>query len=127
MRNILAKVVEKMKTPILLSTSFFPDNRTVYEIMSQNVVETEGPQMTSQYGAYALRCGLARLYALMRMHTSTRPSTHKHARMRKHAHADQLLFHSNNGFVNAPQYYVLYTLPVLFFLRKDECGHNIIT
>ena len=43
--------------------------------MLKNVVETEGPQMTSQYGAYALRAGLARLYARMRM--------------RKHAHADQ--------------------------------------
>jgi hypothetical protein len=36
--------------------------RTVYEMMSENVVETEGLQMTSQYGAYALRAGLARLY-----------------------------------------------------------------
>ena len=27
--------------------------------------------MTSQYGAYALRGGLARLYARMRMHTRT--------------------------------------------------------
>ena len=39
--------------------------------MSKNVVETEGPQMTSQYGEYALRAGLARLYARMRMHTQT--------------------------------------------------------
>ena len=57
--------------------------------MSKNVVETEGPQMTSQHGAYALRAGLARLYARMRMHTPTRPGTHMHARTRKHAHTDQ--------------------------------------
>jgi hypothetical protein len=36
--------------------------------------------MASQYGAYALRTGLARLYAHMRMHTSTRPGTHTQAR-----------------------------------------------
>ena len=52
-------------------------------------METKGPQMTSQYGAYALRAGLARLYARMRMHTPTRPGTHMHARTRKHAHTGQ--------------------------------------
>ena len=57
--------------------------------MSKNIVETEGPQMTSQYGVYALRAGLARLYARMRMHTPTRPGNHKHARTRKDAHIDQ--------------------------------------
>jgi hypothetical protein len=57
--------------------------------MWQNVVETEGPQMTPQYGAHALRAGLARLYARMRMHTPTRPGTLTKARTRKHAHTDQ--------------------------------------
>jgi hypothetical protein len=36
--------------------------------------------MTSQCVAYALRAGLARLYARMRMHTPTCPGTHMHAR-----------------------------------------------
>ena len=45
--------------------------------------------MTLQNGAYALRAGLERLYARMRMHTLTRPSTHMHARMHNHAHPDQ--------------------------------------
>ena len=46
--------------------------------------------MTSQYGAYALRAGVASLYARMRMHTPTRPGIHMHARTRvKHAHTDQ--------------------------------------
>jgi hypothetical protein len=65
------------------------------------MVETEGPQMTSQYGAYALRAGLERLYARMGMHTPTRPGTYMHARKRKHAHTDQneylLLFHGNSN------------------------------
>ena len=42
--------------------------------------------MTSQYGAYVLRAGLAKLHARMRMHTPTRPGTHVHACTRKHAH-----------------------------------------
>jgi hypothetical protein len=61
--------------------NFFPEIRTVYEIMSKNVVETEGPQMTSQYGAYALRAGLARLHARMRMHAHTHAPWYPHARM----------------------------------------------
>jgi hypothetical protein len=46
-----------MKTHSLYSMTF-SENLTVYEIMSKNVVETEGPQMTSQHGAFALRAGL---------------------------------------------------------------------
>jgi hypothetical protein len=45
--------------------------------------------MTSQYGAYTSRAGLARLYACMHMHAPTRPGTHMHACTGKHAHTDQ--------------------------------------
>ena len=66
----------------MFSNFFSPENRTVYEIMWKNIVEIEGPQMTSQYGAYALHAELARLDARMRMHTPTRPDTHMHAHAR---------------------------------------------
>ena len=36
---------------------FFFENRAFYEIMSKNMVKPEGPQMTSQYGAYELHAG----------------------------------------------------------------------
>jgi hypothetical protein len=52
--------------------------------MSKNIVETEGQQMTSQYGAYALRAELARLYARMSMHMLTHLGSQMH--VRKHAH-----------------------------------------
>ena len=55
----------------------------------KNMVEIEGPQMTSQYGAYALRAGLAWLHALIRMHTRTPTCTHVRARPLTHAHTDQ--------------------------------------
>jgi hypothetical protein len=77
-----------MKTHILYLIPL-SENRTVYEIMSKNAVDTEDPQMTSQSGAYALRAGLAILYAHMRIHTSMRPRTQMHARTRKHEHTDQ--------------------------------------
>ena len=45
--------------------------------------------MTSQYGACALRAGLPRLYARMRMLTLTSPGIHTHTRKCKHAHTEQ--------------------------------------
>ena len=75
------KVVEKIKTHILCPITF-SENRTVYE-MSKNVVKTEGPQITSKYGEYALGTGLARLHARMRMQTPTRPNNHMHAQTTK--------------------------------------------
>jgi hypothetical protein len=77
--------------------------------------------MTSQYGAYALHAEVARLYARMCTPTPTRSGTRTHART--HARASMhtqtnmkylLLFHSNNGFANAPQFYVIRTLPVFY-------------
>jgi hypothetical protein len=60
---------------------FFLKQIAPFDIMSKNVVGPEGPQMTSQYGAYALRAGLARLYALMllaRVPTCTHAQTNKY-------------------------------------------------
>jgi hypothetical protein len=59
--------------------NFFFENCTVYEIIPKHMVETEELRMTSQYGAYALHAGLARLHALIRMHTPTRLGNNRHA------------------------------------------------
>jgi hypothetical protein len=40
------KFVEKSRTHILCSVTFFFENRVVYEIMWKNIVETDRPQMT---------------------------------------------------------------------------------
>ena len=55
MRNGLDKVVEKIKT--FYVQYLFSENRTIYGIMLKNVLKTEGPQVTSQYGAHALNAG----------------------------------------------------------------------
>jgi hypothetical protein len=58
MRNVLDKVVEKIKTHILYSLTFFSESRAVYEILSKSTMETtEGPQMMLQYGAQELHSG----------------------------------------------------------------------
>jgi hypothetical protein len=79
MRNVLDISCREIKTHILCSVAF-SENRTLYERLSKNIVQTEKPQMTSLYGAYALRAGLARLYARKRIHTPTRSGTHIEAR-----------------------------------------------
>ena len=56
--------------------TFFFENGAVYEIMSQNMVEPEGPQMTSQCGPYELHTGQASLHARMGMHTRAHTHTH---------------------------------------------------
>jgi hypothetical protein len=51
MRNVLEKVCrENQNTHVLFNNVSF-ENRAVYEIMSKNMVEPEGPQKTSQHGA----------------------------------------------------------------------------
>jgi hypothetical protein len=55
MRNILDKCSENKKT--FYVQYLFLENRAVYGTISKNVVEQEGSQMTSQYGAYALHAG----------------------------------------------------------------------
>jgi len=49
-------VIEKTKTHNLCSVTF-PENRTVYEVMWKNMVESDRPQATSYYGACALHAG----------------------------------------------------------------------
>jgi hypothetical protein len=46
MRNVSDKFAEKIKTHILRSNTFFPENRAVYEVMWKNMVEPDRPQMT---------------------------------------------------------------------------------
>ena len=48
-----AKVVEKIKTHILCSKTS-SENLAVCEIMWENIVEPNGPQMTIKYGVCAL-------------------------------------------------------------------------
>jgi hypothetical protein len=76
--NVLDRSCKEHEYTYCMFGNFFSENRTVYENV-ENVMETEGPQMTSQYGAYALHAGLARHYASMHMHTPTRSGTNTHA------------------------------------------------
>jgi len=90
-------IYKKNEITILCSVIFF-ENRAVYEIMWKNNVELDRPQMTIQHGA----CALHAVYLRLDSHTQNM----------------QYLFDSqcSNGYANAPQRYVIRTLPVLFRL-----------
>jgi len=52
------KVIEKIKTHILCSMTFFlKENNGIYEMMLEHMVETDRPQMTVQYGTSTFHAG----------------------------------------------------------------------
>jgi hypothetical protein len=75
----------KIKTHILCSITFLHKLHRIWD----NAVKCGERGATNDVTIWRIRvaAGLARLHALMRMHTSTRPSTHTHSRT--HARTDQ--------------------------------------
>ena len=76
--------------------------------MSKYEVKTEGPQMTSQYGAYALRAGLARLQARTHVYTPSRPGNQMQARARVHTQPVATMIRERSSMLR-------YTLISLYF------------
>ena len=100
MRNFWKKVIEKIKTRILLPKIFFPENRAVYEIMSKNMVEPERPQMTIWRRA-ACRISTAtraETYARARAHTHTYTHTHTHTHTRAQKYVTLIAFPQQQWF-----------------------------
>jgi hypothetical protein len=64
------KVVQKMKTHILGSVPFFHKAHRLWDIVEKRSVHPRGPQIMSQYGAYAL---LLDLQGYMQSCARTRP------------------------------------------------------
>ena len=106
MRNISDKSYRE-KTHILRSITFC-ENRTVYEVISKNVVE---PEATNDNIIWRMRfpCWI-RLHA----HASAHPTRTDARRVRTCAQYVRLLFHGNTGFAKVPQCYIICALPVLF-------------
>ena len=88
------------KKHISFSTMFF-DTRVIYEIMWKNIVQPDRPQMTIQYGAWALHGGK---YAYR--HTLRICNTY--------------CFSTTLGNVNAPQCYVCMYSTVCVLTDSDS-------
>jgi len=50
-------IVEKSKTHLLGSVTFFPENLAFCELMWKNMVQPDKPHMKIQYGAFVLHAG----------------------------------------------------------------------
>ena len=54
------KAVEKIKIHTFCSITFFSENRTVYEIMWENIVERGRRQMTTNLGRMLIACWISK-------------------------------------------------------------------
>ena len=77
----------------MLNPPPLPENRAVYEVMCKMLYSRPGQENIIWCIRFA--CCIPRLH------------THTHNMQRS------LLFHSNNGYTDVPQYYIISTLPLL--------------
>jgi hypothetical protein len=89
------KLVGKIKTRILCSATFFPEDHAVYEIMWKNAVVPKRPQTTIWRMHFA--CWVPKATNTLSEYVN-------------------LLFRCNNGCMNGPKCYVIRTQPVLLEL-----------
>ena len=78
-------------------------NRAIYETMSKNMVQTDRPQMTSQYGAYKVSCWISKDTC-----THTHGHAHKWVMIRERASL------------------LPYTYLVSFVVTETECVYGLV-
>jgi len=100
LRNVSDKVVEKVETHFIFSTTF-SRIRPVYEIKLRNIVERDMPQITIWYMHIAWWIPKA-------------INTHSE-------YVKLTAFHCKNGCTKAPQCYIIRTSPVLLQFICTEC------
>ena len=89
MGNVLDKLCRENDNTDFMFNNFFP-KITPFMRQCRKIWWRVRGHMTSEYGAYALHAGLARLHARTRMHTPASPGTHTHAlRTLTYEHTDQ--------------------------------------
>jgi hypothetical protein len=112
MRNIAEKGVEKIRTEILYSVTFFSKIAPcLYEIMWTNILDPNRP-----------------LIAIWRMRSLCRISRATHTHVQDTLYL--LFFHCNIGCTNAAQCYGMSTFNVLFiseFVNNGQCAPQFTT
>ena len=81
-RNVSNKNCKENQNTHFMFSNFLSENRSVYEIMSKNVVEPERPQIIRR-----MPCCMLDEYGYTRASTSPRQRTHTHARTHPRARA----------------------------------------
>jgi len=108
------KLVEKIKTRVLCSITFFFENRAVYVIMWKNIVQPDRPQITT----WRMRIASWITTATYITHTHT----HTHTLIIYNTYC---FFHCNNDCTNAPHCYVMRILPVMIVVTERYSGNRV--
>ena len=106
-RNILNNVVQKIKTHILCSII-----RSVYEIMSKNMVETKNDVTTWRIRT---ACWISKA---TRMFKPTQPGNRTHARTHTQKYVKLIAFPRQKLFANAPLCLPCLPLRLYFFIER---------
>ena len=124
MGNVLDKSCRENKNIFYVKIKLFSGNRSVYEIMSKNMVEREGATNDNTIRRMRIACWISkatREHALA--HTNAPGNFYKNARKRAHTRTEKcvmiIAFHCNNGFANTTQCYVISTLSVFFVFSNS--------
>ena len=117
-----------MKTHILCSINFFRKSHR----LSDNVDKCSGNRGATNDVTWRIRvaCWISKAtctYAHAHAHAPVYPHTRTHAQACTHRPiCNTFAFHSNNGFVNTPQCYVIRTLSVLLKLNSNMLAPLVI-
>jgi len=95
---------------------FFSENRTVYQIIRKNMVETDRSEMTVQYGTETDRSEMTVQYGTEtdRSEMTVQYGTER-MRLVSRITKARTQTHTNIGYANAPQCYVISKLSFFFF------------
>ena len=112
-------------------SNFFSENLAVYKIVSKNVAEPERPQTAiwrMRIECWIIKGTCAQGHARSRAPTTTPPPSHTHRFLFYIFFISYFFlffaFPLQHGYVNAPQYYVIHTLPVMYNLGSLPLKSN---
>jgi hypothetical protein len=110
------KVVEKIKTHILCSITFFSRSRAIYETMWNNMVETDRQQMA--IWRMRIACWTSKAtHTHTHIHTHTH-SHHTHTHTHTHSHHTHTHTHTHTHSHTHSQYVILIAFPLLQMLPE---------
>ena len=115
MINILEESCGENKNTILCSVLFFSRNRAFYEIISKSNVEPETLHMTiwRRVACWISKATRSQAHSRVREHTHTvYVRTHPRMHTQTEIRNTYCFSTTNNGFVHAPQCYVIRKLPL---------------
>jgi hypothetical protein len=106
-KTVSDKSCRKNQNTSFMFNMFFFFNHAACYIVLKNTVDPDRPQTAAKHGARTLHAG----YVTLQAHTQNMWYLY--------------LIHVNNGYANAPHFYVVHTFPVLLYLEFTATSNMI--